>query len=225
MESISLGRLLCPIIRNGKIISVGMSLCWSTSPEDMEEETARKRGAGSRPPSLELILCSVPQELGRGSQGGFGACCVRVWRLKGTTMKRRQMQQPQPPPAPDGQTQTPPGWNTIPLRPARRGQDGMSGLPGQDIALQRGRSSCCHTTHVCFHSHSIQGLPTHCSFPHTHVSIARNPSPLPKVAGSPSMPHACAAAGSSVCNVLSCMSVCKLLLSLQDPADMCLLTP
>lgn len=138
-------------------------------------------------------------------------------------MKGRQMRQPQRPPVPDGQTQTPSSWNMIPLRPARLGQSGMSGLPGQDVPVQRGRQQLL-PYHTCLLLGSQQKRPAHPLFLSSHpVSIAMNFSPLPNRGGL-SFHAWCLCCPTFLClDVLSCMPVCKLLLILQEPAEMHLL--
>lgn len=68
----------------------------------------------------------------------------------------------------------------IPLKLARLGQSGMSGFPGQDITLQRGRQQLL-PYYTCFLlGHSIKDLPTYFPFPHTRVSGAMSFSLLSK---------------------------------------------
>lgn len=68
----------------------------------------------------------------------------------------------------------------IPLKLARLGQSGMSGFPGQDITLQRGRQQLL-PYYTCFLlGHSIKDLPTYFPFAHTRVSVAMSFSLLSK---------------------------------------------
>lgn len=121
------------------------------------------------------------------------------------------------------------------MQPARDGQTNAAGLEHDTLEAADGarmecRGSPDRTSHrredaaAAATAHVFASTVTaHKACPPTVPFLTPTPAlpgtpHLSLVAGSPPTPGACAAAGSSVCNVLSCMSVCKLLLSLQDPA-------
>lgn len=73
-----------------------------------------------------------------------------------------------------------PAGNMIPLKLTRLGPSGMSGFPGQDITLQRGRQQLLPHYPCFLLGHSIKDLPTYFLFPHTRVSGAMSFSLLSK---------------------------------------------
>lgn len=86
MESISLGRFLCPIRRNWRIISAGMLLCPATSLWDMEKENGPAGG------HVGLSLCcwscpSMARVLGRGGVRGTNNKDNKEENLQGQALK------------------------------------------------------------------------------------------------------------------------------------------